>query len=359
MTPTVYNATPFAQQCMLMMDDDGQLFFAIIVCATYGFDEAGEPLPLAEQPPVPLADEPCGEPGRSSLRRASVASAAKPAVDFIVHASAHAPQGRPVGELAVGVRVGAWTKLLHVVGDRQWTGVLGNQASSPRPFATMPLRYERAFGGSLFDDKGSMRACHLENPVGVGWQRARAPDPAVATALPNIELPGHRLESADCEVPVAGLGAIAPNWAPRVRFAGTCDKAWVESRCPLPPLDIDPRFRQCAPPDQQWPHAMPGAEVQLVNLTPDGRWRFRMPAPDIGVSVLHSGGLESHRLRVDTVHVDAETRSVSLIARHCLTGIRRLGLVRDVVIGEASPAWLRARRDGKRYIGRCEPVKAA
>ncbi|CAG1017817.1 hypothetical protein BURC_02512 [Burkholderiaceae bacterium] len=358
MTPAVFNATPFAQQCMLLMDKHGQLFFAIIVCATYGFDDAGEPVALREQPPVPLGDEPYGEPGRASLRRASVASAAKPAVDFIVQASAHAPQGRPVAELAVGVRVGTWRKVLQVVGDRQWSGVLGNKASAPRPFVTMPLRYERAFGGSLFDDEGLMRACHAPNPVGVGWKSARPMDPAVASELPNIELPGQRLESAGDEIAVAGLGATAPNWAPRVQFAGTCDKRWVDTRCPVPPADIDDRFRQCAPLDQQWPDAMPNADVQLVNLTPEGRWHFRMPSPEIGVSVLHSGGIDNHRLRVDTVHVDAENKTVSLIARHCLTDIRRLGLVRDVVIGEASPAWLRARRGSKRYIGRCEPVKA-
>ena len=138
MTPAIFNATPFAQQCMLLMDKEGQLAFGILVCATYCFDDAGEPLPAPRQPDVPLADEPCGEPGKSSLRRASVLCMAKPAVDFLVHAQVHAPHARPVTQTAAGVRVGSWSKVLSVTGDRDWGGPLGKTPSSPRPFVTMP-----------------------------------------------------------------------------------------------------------------------------------------------------------------------------------------------------------------------------
>ena len=358
MSPAIFNTTPFAQQCMLLMDRDGQLFFCILVCATYGFDEEGEPFPLPSQLPPPLGDEPHGVPGQSSLLRASAASASKPAVDFIVNACAHAPHGEPVTEMAVGVRAGEWRKVLSVTGDRQRTGLTGARASPPQPFTAMPLRYERAFGGSLRDDAGAVSACHLENPVGVGWRGARSADPAVASDLPNIGPFGQQMDAADAAFPVAGFGAIAPNWTPRLNHAGTYDKAWRDSRWPLPPVDLEPRFAQCAPLDQQWPHAMAGAQVQLANLTPDGLWAFRMPAPEIDATVLHSAGVSQHRLRVDTVYVDAEARTVSVLARHCLTGLRRLGLVREIVIGDVSPAWLRAQRRGKRHVGRGAPVLA-
>ena len=166
------------------------------------------------------------------------------------------------------------------------------------------------------------------------------------------------MDAPDDAFAVAGFAAVAPHWAPRSRFAGTYDKAWLDTRFPVPPKDLDPRFAQCAPADQQWPDAQPGAEVQLLNLTPEGRWRFRMPSTDLGVTVLHSNGTASHRLRVDTIHVDAEAQTVSLTARHCLIGLRGLGLVREVVIGEASAAWQRARVAGKRYIGRSAPATA-
>jgi hypothetical protein len=358
MTPAIFNTTPFAQQCMLLMDKDGQLAFCMLVCATYCFDEAGEPYPAPVQVPVPLADEPHGEAGKSSLRRASVASMAKPAVDFVLDAAAHAPHGRSVTQLAVGVRVGEWSKVLNVTGDRDWGGALGNAPSSPRPFTTMPLRWERAFGGSVFDEAGALRACHPENPLGVGWRKARCVDPMVQSALPNIALAGRTMNAPTDDFPIAGFGAVAPNWAPRARYAGTYDQAWLDSRFPVPPIDYDLRFAQSAPLDQQWTDARPGAQVQLGNLTPEGQWQFRMPAPALSATVLHGGGMDRHRLRVDTIHIDAHAKTVSLIARHCLTDLRRLGLVREVLIGEASPGWLRARRDRKRYIGRDAPALA-
>lgn len=358
MSPIVFNATPFASQSLLMMDAEGQLMFCILVCATYRFDAAGAPYPAPDQVAVPLADEPGGEPGRSSLRRAAAPGVAKAAVDFIVTGSAHAPSGSTVSALAVGVRVGTWTKVLNVVGDRQWGGVLGRRASVPRPFATLPICYERAFGGSLFDAAGSTTACHAENPVGIGWKGARSADASVASQLPNIAPLGQRMDSPDNTFAVAGLGVVAPHWAPRSRYAGTYDKVWLETRFPVAPKDIDARFAQCAPADQQWPDARPNVDVQLLNLTPQGRWRFRMPSADLGVTVLHSNGTATHRLRVDTIHVDAEAQTVSLTARHCLTELRSLGLVREVVIGEASAAWRRARLAGKRYIGRSAPATA-
>ncbi len=358
MTPAIFNTTPFAQQCMLLMDREGQLFFCILVCATYGFDETGEPFPLAVQLPPPLGDEPAGVPGRSSLWRASAASADKPAVDFILNATAHAPHGEEVTEMSAGIRVGSWRKVLTIVGDRQRAGPAGTRVSAPRPFTTMPLRYERAFGGSVRDAEGAVSACHLHNPVGVGWQGAPSSDPSVDSDLPNVGPFGQRMGASDTAFPVAGFGAVAPNWMPRSRHAGTYDKAWLDSRWPLPPLDFDPRFAQCAPLDQQWPHAMPGEEVQLANLTPEGMWGFRMPAPDIGATVLHSAGVSQYRLRADTVYVDAEARTVSVLARHCLTGLRTLGLVREIVIGDVSPAWLHARRRGKRYVGHDTPALA-
>ncbi|SFQ42825.1 DUF2169 domain-containing protein [Variovorax sp. 770b2] len=358
MTPAIFNTTPFAQQCMLLMDRDGQLFFCILVCATYGFDDAGEPFALPEQVPPPLGDEPNGVPGRSSLRRASAASAAKPSIDFILNATANAPHGQAVTEMAAGVRVGDWRKVLTVTGDRQRIGLTGTRFSSPQPFVAMPLRYERAFGGSVRDAADAVSACHLENPVGVGWRGASSSDPSVASDLPNIGPLGRRMGASDTTFPVAGFGAVAPNWTPRLNHAGTYDKAWTDSRWPLPPVDLDPRFAQCAPLDQQWPHAMPHEEVQLANLTPEGLWRFRMPAPDIGVTVLHSTGAAQYRLRTDTVYVDAQARTVSVLARHCLTGLRTLGLVREIVIGDVSPGWLRAQRRGKRHVGRDAPALA-
>ena len=355
MSPKVFNATPFAHQCFLLADPQGQLFFCAVLCATFEFDAAGEPQPCAEQFPVPADDEPFGEPGRSSVRRDSAATPAKQAVDVVIEATAHAPGGKPVEELAVGVRIGGWSKLLSVSGDRNWGGALRNRPSSPRPFVSMPIRYEAAFGGSLFDADGSLKACYPANPVGVGYGAARSADPGVATEVPNIELPAARLATREQGCAVAGFGVVARNWAPRTGFSGTYDEAWRDGRYPQLPADFDARFHQCAPLDQQFPEFPAGQPVLLRNLRPEGDWRFRMPSLDVAVRVLLADAMQQARVRVDTVLIDAERRRVSLIARHCVHRLRDLGLVREIIFGEPTRGWLRSRQQGKRYLGQSAP----
>ncbi len=69
---------------------------------------------------------------------------------------------------------------------------------SPRPFASMPIVYERAFGGPAVED----------NPVGTGA--------VPGSALPNVVDPQnpHR---------PAGFGPIARHWGPRRRLLAGID----------------------------------------------------------------------------------------------------------------------------------------
>ncbi len=358
MNPVVYNATRCACQGLLLADPAGQLVYVVVVSATYVFDADGQPHLADRQSPVALGDEPYGDPARSSIRRDSMAFPGKPAVDLILDVSAHAPEGRPVGQLAVGVRVGAWTKVLAVSGDRHWSGPLRNAPGAPRPFVCMPLRYERAYGGAHRDAEGQVLSCLPENPAGVGHDGAPPQDPEIETELPNVERPDDRLVRRGQRCAVAGLGVVARHWAPRVQHAGTYDAAWLASRSPMLPTDFDPRFHQCAPVDQQFPGDLAGEWLTLRHLTPDGAWQVRLPSLDLSLTVLCRGRAERHRPRVDTVLVDAEARTVTLVARHCIDSLRRLGAVREIVIGDASPAWLRSRQSGKRYVGRSEPLPA-
>lgn len=356
MSPHTFNFTPFATQCFLLTDLEGQLFLSAVVCATFDIDEAGSAHPSEGQEPVPTGDEFFGEPGRSSVRRDSAAHGAKPFVDLVLEANAYAPSGRAVDEVLVGVRVGQWSKLLSACGDRQWSGIAHDRPSPPRPFVSMPIRYEFAYGGSLFDDEGRMVTCHAANPVGVGYARAVAMAADRYTELPNIESPKQRLLRRDDACPVAGFGALARNWEPRVRLAGTYDDKWLARRSPLLPADFDRRFHQCAPPDQQLPSYPAGEDVVLRNLTRAGHWRFRMPVLNVPLTIICEDGCHPARLAVDTIIIDAEHRRVSVIARHCLHHLRAMGLVREVVFGTPTAGWLRALTRGKRYLGRTTPV---
>ncbi len=78
----------------------------------------------------------------------------------------------------MGVRIGPCQKTLQVFGERVWVqGVLELRPLEPRPFESMPLVYERSYGG----------AAEPRNPVGRGfYASARA---AVEQPLPNLEDP--------------------------------------------------------------------------------------------------------------------------------------------------------------------------
>ncbi|MBS0172845.1 MAG: DUF2169 domain-containing protein [Nitrospira sp.] len=356
MSPYTFNFTPFATQCFLLTDPEGQLFLSAVVCANFEIHEDGSAHPSEGQDPVPTGDEFFGKPGHSAVRRDSGAHGTKPLVDLVLEANAYAPSGRAVSEMLVGVRIGHWSKLLSVCGDREWSGVAHDRPSPPRPFVSMPIRYEFAYGGALYDEQGRMTACHPANPIGVGYASAVFAAANRYTELPNIESPKQRLVRRDETCPVAGFGAIARNWEPRVCFAGRYDANWLASRSPMLPADFDKRFHQCAPPDQQLPSFPAGEDVVLRNLTHDGHWRFRMPILNVPISILGEERCHSAQLEVDTIIVDAERRRVSVIARHCLHHLRTMGLVREVVFGTPTAGWLRALTRGKKYLGRTTPV---
>lgn len=358
MTPMIHNTTPFAQQALLLADRDGQLFLSLVVGATFCFDAAGNAAPAPVQVAIPPGDVPFGQPGASSLRYDSAATGYKPAVDLVVVASAHAPEGKACGEMLVGLRVGQFVKMLSVCGDRQWSGALGDRPSPPQPFLVMPIRYERAYGGSIHAEDGRLLECLATNPVGVAYKGARCGDPAVTSQLPNIESPADRLVSPGSGVAVAGFGVVSRNWQPRAALAGTHDAQWLAQRWPLAPSDQDPRFVQCAPVDQQLPGAMEDEPVVLRNLTPDGTWSFRMPALDVPVVTLGTRGGRRGQIRTDTIIIDAEQRQVTLIGRFCIHPQPKSGAIREVILGEPSPGWLRAKARHKRYLGHSFPGQA-
>lgn len=128
--------------------------------------------------------------------------------DVIVLGKAHAPRGRAVRMQTVTLRVGDHRRELRVYGDRHWMGSgSGAVIGAPEPFMSMPLTYERAFGGRAdiwLDRESPVEVSHPANPDGKGfdverealqlaqalrpptgypaWERAPRP-------LPNLEHP--------------------------------------------------------------------------------------------------------------------------------------------------------------------------
>jgi hypothetical protein len=334
------NRTPFHAATHVQMDANGQEALLAVISATFAGLEDGS-LDLAlEQVPFCFADEPFGEHGRSSIRIEADIALAKPRVDIVVIGAAHAPSGRPVQEVMVGLRVADIHKTLVVTGDRMLSSRLGG----PTPFTRMPIVYERAFGGTTRDGD-----VYLENPVGVGYRGAPSSDPTVTTEVPNVEYPDRPPRGRGDHRPPAGLGVIARNWAPRLALAGTYDQAWIDTVWPLAPSDFRPLFNQAAPEDQQTAAVSGGEVVELTNLTPSGLWRFRLPRLDVPVRLIFDDRAEDHEIRVDTVLIDTDRRIVTLKSRLAVTKVRNAPRLREIVLGHVSPAWLRARQRRKVY----------
>jgi uncharacterized protein YjbI with pentapeptide repeats len=177
--------------------------------------------------------------------------------EYLVHGSCYAPDGRPQSMVPVRVTVGALEKVVAVHGDRFWKP--GREASDPVRFSTMPLDWSRAFGGPRYQ----------RNPLGRGYGESEYMGQRVQL-LPNLELPRARITSPHDKPEPAGFGPIDVSWPQRRELAGTYDERWLHTLFPGMAADIDWRFFNLAPPDQQREGFWDGDEALCFeNMHPD------------------------------------------------------------------------------------------
>ena len=302
----VKNQTPFAAESSWGRDKDGIHEWIVAVKGTYQVKADGSVV-LAEKQPEPLlVAEYNGKDGVSSLKYDADIVGFKPTTVVVLNGTAYAPQGKPVNEFVVSLRVGDMHKSIKVVGHRTWKkGVLGVIPSSVEPVTQVPIVYERAYGG--FDQADSdPRKQRLEarNPVGCGLV-AKAGEP-----LPNFEYRRGRLETAG----PAGFGPIASYWSPRLEMQGTYDESWKRGRFPLLPADWDPLSRLCSPADQRPASHLRGGElVELENLTPGGKLTFALPKVYLRFRTTIDNRTEEHQGHLSTVILEPDHPRVSLV----------------------------------------------
>jgi hypothetical protein len=156
-----------------------------------------------------------------------------------VKADAIAPGGREVTELGVTLKGPGFMKAMKITGDRKWEkGFLGIRPSKPLPFESMPIVWERAYGGSdLSHKRHKKKGCEVRNPVGVGYHLNRDERTIVGKGLPNIEkLDALMRKWSDKREPI-GFGSLGRGWQPRISFAGTYDQQWMDEKLPFLPED--------------------------------------------------------------------------------------------------------------------------
>jgi len=302
------NNTPFAANLALFPNKDGVDSLYILASATFNI---GRKWTLADEQIPPRAEDVYwGEdPETSSLKYASDFHIGKPASDIIMLGNARAPEGRKVLQQDVTLNVGHVNKTVRVFGDREWqAGSIG----TPQPFESIPLIYERAFGG-LHRDEDEILSAELRNLVGCGYlgkQKARALD---GLSVPNLEDPRQLLQQAGDIVQPAGFGGISPNWQPRVSYAGTYDENWQTSRAPYLPEDFDHKFFNLAHPDLIYPGYLQGGEaVQISGVHPKGNIQFTLPVIGLSAKVHIGNRIETPVFNLETFLIEADELKISL-----------------------------------------------
>src|SRR5262249_23637490 len=112
------------------------------------------------------------------LRTTTDLAPLKPRGECYLVGTCHPPGGRATVS-RVGFRVGKISRSLAVLGDRFWPASgIAAEPSAPLPFTSMPLSYEKSFGGPGF----------AANPAGKGIAPV-VEDGVSRVPLPNLEDP--------------------------------------------------------------------------------------------------------------------------------------------------------------------------
>lgn len=341
------NATRMTSGYTLGMEPSGRELLVVAIKGTFAIpSQDGALLRLhEEQGSLLTADTFHGEPGLSAPKYEADFSPRKPKCDVLLHASAHAPGRRPVERLEVAASVGAWRKSFAVIGDRVWNARGGVRATPAQPFTTMPLTYDRAFGGTdeRHEDPAEHAAC-MRNPSGRGFHKHLREEWVRDSPLPNTEEIGRPIVRPDADYVPMGFGAIARHWEPRYRYAGTYDEHWLQQVAPFLPADFDDRYYQSAPPDQQLSAPVGEQEISLLNLTPEGRCTFRLPHLEAPIHVfLKGGGREDLTAHLDTIMIEPDLGRVQLSWRVARPLRRDLFEIAQVLVGRKGREWWQQR----------------
>jgi len=324
------NQTPFKTAFAVLPDRFGIDTLYVVVKGTVTLRPA---LSLApEQLPPTLADEYLDDPATSSLKYGSEMHLGKSGTDVILIGCAHAAQGRPVTRMQVGMSVGGRQKLILVTGDRVWRD---GQPSQPEPFESMPLVWERAFGG-VHRDGDTVHGAEERNPVGCGFAGKRSASDMEGLMVPNLEDPSAPLQQIGQASTPACFAPIAPAWLPRRSYAGTYDEHWQRSRAPYLPDDFDPRFFQSAVPEFAFDRYLQAGEpVQVVGVMADGPISFTVPPSHLAVSVTVAGSTRTPPVNLETVMIEPDENRASFSWRAVVPCDRQALKVEKIVIGRA------------------------
>ncbi len=292
--------------------------------------------------PVPLAtrDVHIDDDPTRSLIEASDMVPYRERADVWLTGRAYAPAGRPVAVSVVRLAIyrhgqALLDKALHVYGERKASDV------EPKPFESLPITYELAYGGVGFDD----------NPVGVG-----ADERAIAPSIVHPE---------DAER-VGGFGPISRYWKLRRGQLSTRTRRRLEGDIPDVPPSFDWSYFQAAPVDQRLSYLSGDEWLVLDGMHPTMlRVQTRLPKVRAVARVMPleptTAGGDAIAMVGDTLAIDAEAQTCTVTWRGTVTlahegALEQLLVAGGVELQDRGLDWSQARRN--RVPPRRPPLRA-
>jgi hypothetical protein len=347
------NATRMVAGYTMGTEPSARESLVVVVKGTFHLPKAGEQARLhEEQLPLIMAETFTGKPGFSAPMDEVDFAPRKPRCDILLLGSAHAPNGRPAARVPVGMRIGNWQKTFAVIGNRHWeAGGRGIGASPPEPFVTRAFSYDVAFGGlDTHHEDPVEHAAFMANPVGRGWHKHLKNKYVDGAPLPNTEELNRPVVAPDGDYAPMSFGPLGRGWTPRLRYAGTYDQGWIDNTFPFLPADFSDAYYQAAPIDQQIDYLKGGEEVVLVNLTPEGRLAFNLPAVEVPMVFFRKKGERHETLAaLDTLVILPDAGLFTLTWRARLPLKKSMFEIPQVLAGKMSRGWWRARDLGKTW----------
>ncbi|MEO6237661.1 MAG: DUF2169 domain-containing protein [Vicinamibacterales bacterium] len=337
------NETRMVAGYSMGLEPSGRELLVVVIKGTFVLPKLGEQVRLSEeQLPLVTADTFTGRPGFSAPLYEVDFAPRKPFCDVLLLGSAHAPDGREVTRMRVGLRVGRVSKACEVVGDRVWQARLsGISASAPLPFSQLPISYDVAFGGSdCAGEDETEHDAYLPNPVGRGWHKHLKDSRIEGTRLPTTEQSGEPVSSPTGKYTPMAFGPVGRGWPERTRYAGTYDQQWLDDVFPFLPTNFDERYFQAAPAGQQLPLPKEPVEVLLSGFTRDGVRQFVLPHFDAPVHIFPKRGRrEEYPATMDTIVIEPDQERLTMSWRVRRPLKKSMHEISQVLVGRKTPLW--------------------
>lgn len=171
----------------------------------------------------------------------------KASAEYLLAGTAYAPTD-DTKQMQVSVSINDHNKNLVVCGKRAWRRNFIGQATmtAADKLQQLPLTYAFAYGG----------AKSRNNPIGTGY--------TFDSAVHQIELAEQPIKRPNQKAVPAGFMPLPEDSPQRTKFHGSYNNKWFEQYFPALPADMDLRFFNVSPQDQQFSSFFTGDEHYLL-----------------------------------------------------------------------------------------------